>query len=295
MSSNHQIGILADVPTHSRYLFFSLGNAAEISTALKNIQSKIDGNDTVIGIGESTLRAIGKTIPGMKSFPAMTGPGIDIPSTPYALILWLRGDDRGELLHRTRRLTQSLEEAFTLDDVIEGFKYREGDDLTGYEDGTENPQGDDAMNTAITTELGKELNGSSFLAIQQWVHQLDQFQSHSTEEQDHIFGRRISDNEEIEDAPESAHVKRTAQEDFDPEAFIVRRSMPWSASDGEGLVFVAFGRSFDAFEALLNRMTGNEDGIVDALFSFTNPITGSYFWCPPVIKGQINFTALGIK
>ena len=41
-------------------------------------------------------------------------------------------------------------------------------------------------------------------------------------QQDNTFGRRINDNTEINDAPESAHVKRTAQEDFSPEAFVLQ-------------------------------------------------------------------------
>jgi putative iron-dependent peroxidase len=292
--SNYQTGILDDVPTQSRYLFYSLLDIAALPAALMQLQALADGDSTVVGIGGSTLNALGIEIPGMRSFPAITGPGIDIPSTPYALMLWLRGTDRGELLNRTRAISQNIEEAFQLDDIIEGFRYGKGNDLSGYEDGTENPEGEEAINAAIASGFGEGLDGSSFVAIQQWVHELDQLQSFTTEEQDHIIGRRISDNKEINDAPESAHVKRTAQEDFKPEAFVVRRSMPWSAPDGEGLVFVAFGKSFDAFEALLNRMTGNEDGIVDALFSFTNPITGSYFWCPPVTDKRINFTALDI-
>ncbi len=287
--SNYQSGILADVPLHARYLFYSLASDADIQTALDTAKPLIDGNQTVIGLGSSTLHTLGKAVPGMKTFPAMSHTGIDIPSTPYALMLWLRGDERGELTHRTRQLTEALAPAFELDDVIESFKYRDGDDLTGYEDGTENPEGSDAINAAFVQNANDELNGSSFIAIQQWVHDFNTFQSHSTEEQDNIFGRRISDNEEIEDAPKSAHVKRTAQEDFDPEAFVVRRSMPWSASDGEGLVFVAFGNSFDAFEALLNRMIGEDDGVVDALFSFTRPITGGYYLCPPVRDGVITF------
>lgn len=291
---NYQTGILADVPTHARYLFFSLQDDEAMQTTLKQLLAIVDGHNTVIGIGESTLRIIGKDIPGLKPFPAMTGPGIDIPSTPYALMLWLRGDDRGELLHRSRSLRQAIEDAFQLDDVIEGFRYRHGDDLTGYEDGTENPEGKDAINAAIVSESGEGLDGSSFVAVQQWVHNLDKFQSRSTQQQDYTIGRRIRNNEEIEDAPQSAHVKRTAQENFDPEAFVVRRSMPWSAAEGEGLVFVAFGKSFVAFEALLNRMTGNEDGIVDALFSFTSPITGSYFWCPPMKNKRIDLSYLDI-
>ena len=31
-----------------------------------------------------------------------------------------------------------------------------------------------------------------------------------------------------------------------------------------------------------------EDGLTDALFSFTEPETGAYFWCPPVHQGRID-------
>jgi len=126
------------------------------------------------------------------------------------------------------------------------------------------------------------------------VHDLDHFESLSGEDRDNIFGRHMSDNEEFDEAPESAHVKRTAQESFDPEAFVVRRSMPWSDETGEGLVFVSFGKSFDAFEAQLRRMTGQEDGITDGLFRFTRPVSGSFFWCPPVKNGALDLSALGL-
>jgi len=35
-------------------------------------------------------------------------------------------------------------------------------------------------------------------------------------------------------------------------------------------------------------MLGAEDGIADALFRFTRPISGSYFWCPPMRGGRID-------
>jgi putative iron-dependent peroxidase len=113
-------------------------------------------------------------------------------------------------------------------------------------------------------------------------------------EQDHTIGRRKRDNKELRNAPASAHVKRTAQESFDPAAFIVRRSMPWADERQAGLVFAAFGNSFDAFEALLRRMVGAEDGIVDALFTFTRPVSGSYFWCPPMKHGRLDLRTIGL-
>jgi porphyrinogen peroxidase len=113
-------------------------------------------------------------------------------------------------------------------------------------------------------------------------------------QQDHTFGRERSSNEELAHAPESAHVKRTAQESFTPQAFILRRSMPWAEGNQGGLVFTAYGHSLDAFEALLRRMSGAEDGITDALFTFTEPRTGAYFWCPPVRDGCLDLRAIGL-
>jgi putative iron-dependent peroxidase len=277
----------------ARYLFFSLKPAVHPLASLQSLAESFDSEQVVVGIGHSLLKALQTQIAGMKTAPAYSGQGFDIPSTPTSLWIWLRGNDRGDLVHLTHQTEQLLAESFVLDKVIDAFQYRDSRDLTGYEDGTENPQGEEAVEVAIVSGMNEGLDGSSFVAVQQWVHDMKQFKTMPQSEQDNCIGRRLSDNEEIEDAPESAHVKRTAQEDFEPEAFIVRRSMPWADESEAGLVFVAFGRSFDAFEALLNRMTGQEDGIVDALFRFTHPVSGSYFWCPPIKQGRLDLSLLG--
>jgi putative iron-dependent peroxidase len=41
-------------------------------------------------------------------------------------------------------------------------------------------------------------------------------------------------------------------------------------------------------------MVGKEDGVTDALFRFTRPITGGYFWCPPVKDERLDLSALGL-
>jgi len=86
-------------------------------------------------------------------------------------------------------------------------------------------------------------------------------------------------------------VKRTA---FEPTAFMVRRSMPWSTTDRQGLEFIAYGRSLDAFERALRHMVGLDDGIADALFTFSRPVTGGYYWCPPLRSDRLDLSALGL-
>jgi putative iron-dependent peroxidase len=291
---NTQPGILTSVPRLARYLIFSLKLDSDPKKALTELRQVTDGDKVVVGLGKSLTLAVGVDIAGLRSFPNYAGAGVEIPSTPFSLWCWLRGEDRGELVNQTRLIRSTLARAFHLKNVIDAFQYGPSLDLTGYEDGTENPKGDDAVAAAIVKGTGAGMDGSSFVAVQQWVHDLDYFESMSQQKQDNTIGRRKSDNQELDDAPASAHVKRTAQESFQPAAFVLRRSMPWADATNEGLVFVAFGKSFDAFDALLRRMVGSEDGVTDALFRFTRPISGSYFWCPPVANGRLDLTALGL-
>ncbi|MEE9549808.1 MAG: Dyp-type peroxidase [Candidatus Binatia bacterium] len=292
--SSVQPGILASVPRLASYLIFSLKSGLKPSQVFHSLCDVADGARTVVGFGQSSVLALGGNIEGLRTFPNYVGAGFEVPSTPAALWCWLRGDDRGELVHRARVIQRTVTPAFRLERMVDAFQYGPSLDLTGYEDGTENPKGEKAAEVAVVHGHGEGFDGSSFVAIQQWIHDLDRFESMTVEEQDNTIGRRKSDNEEIEDAPLSAHVKRTAQESFQPEAFVLRRSMPWADKTRAGLVFVAFGKSFDAFEALLRRMVGVEDGISDALFRFTRPISGNYFWCPPVVNGKLDLRALGL-
>ncbi|WP_442114071.1 Dyp-type peroxidase [Pseudomonas sp. NUPR-001] len=287
-----QPGILAaPVPAQARHLFFSLHTPSELPAVLDVVQQQVDGSRVVAGFGAPLVQALGRSIEGLRAFPQLTA-AVDNPCTQHDLWLWLRGDDRGDLWLLSQRLEKLLAPAFSLVEATDAFRHKSGFDLTGYEDGTENPVEDAAVEAAVLKSEVPGLNGSSFAAFQLWRHDLDSFKALPQAEQDDIIGRRHADNEELDDAPASAHVKRTAQESFDPEAFIVRRSMPWADQRGAGLAFLAFGYSFDAFEVQLRRMSGLEDGVVDALYRFSRPLTGGYYWCPPLGAQGLDLSAL---
>ncbi|MEZ5665510.1 MAG: Dyp-type peroxidase [Burkholderiaceae bacterium] len=295
LASLAQAGILEPIPAHGRYLSCQMRVGALPQTVLKRLASQADGRSTVVGLGASLVRELDSQIPGLKSFTGIEGARIKLPATPTDLLVWLRGTDRGDLLIRSRHIETLLAPAFDVVDITDAFNHNSGRDLTGYEDGTENPQGDEAAAVALSPQTaGLGLAGGSFVAVQRWRHHMSRFEAMSRLQQDHTIGRERDSNEELDDAPESAHVKRTAQESFDPEAFVLRRSMPWAEGNEGGLVFTAFGHSFDAFEAQLRRMSGAEDGITDALFTFSEPETGAYFWCPPVDDDLIDLRAVGL-
>ncbi|MDE2604986.1 MAG: Dyp-type peroxidase [Burkholderiales bacterium] len=297
-----QPGILEPIPAAGRYLPFHLAASAgtqAVRQALARLVPLADGRGVVVGIAPSVVQSLGAAIPGLHECPDFSRGALKIPVTPGGLWCWLRGDEPGDLLPATRAVQEALAPAFVPGHVVDGFCHHRsetghGRDLTGYEDGTENPEGEAAEEAALAHGLGEGLDGGSYVAVQQWVHDFAAFEAKDARGRDFAIGRRLSDNAELEEAPQTAHVKRTAQESFDPEAFVVRRSMPWALSLQAGLMFVCFGKSFQAFEQQMRRMTGHEDRLVDALFDFSRPVNGAYYWCPPLRAGRLDLRRLGV-
>jgi len=303
LAKPYQPGIFEPIPPVARYVNFVLRDAAvdpgAIKEALTRVTPLVNGSDVVVGIGPSLVKALGAEVPGLHEIPDFSRGDVHVPATPGTLWCWLRGSDLGDLLHVTRKVQKALAPAFAVRHVVDAFRHAwkeggHGSDLTGFEDGTENPEGEAAEEAAFAHGVGEGVDGSSYVAVQQWQHDLDAFEALEDQARDFHIGRRLSDNEELEDAPETAHVKRTAQESFDPEAFVLRRSMPWMVSMQAGLMFVAFGKSHQAFEQQMRRMAGHDDGIVDAMFKISKPVNGAYYWCPPMRDGRLDLRRLGL-
>jgi putative iron-dependent peroxidase len=293
MTPHCQPAVLALPPAFGRFLTFDLAPGADPRATLRGLATHASPS-SVLGFGLPLVLSLGANLPGLRAFPALAGPGVAMPSTQGAVWAFVGGDDASSVHDRACALVTGAAPAFALREEVATFKYREGRDLTGYEDGTENPAGERAVEAAVVSGAGAGLDGSTFAAGQKYVHDLERFAAQPAPARDLVVGRRIATNEEIADAPASAHVKRTAQESFDPPAFMVRRSMPWGGTRERGLYFVAYGRSLDAYERALRRMMGMEDGIVDRLLSFTRAVSGGYYWCPPTTGDALDLSALAV-
>lgn len=269
--------ILSPIPRQARYLhlqFQSELTRDELLTRLCAVQEFCQQGGHVLGLASSLTRRLALQVPGLREFQGIAGSQLALAGLSSELWLWLRGDDAGTLFHQQRQVLHLLGPAFQLQQLTAAFCHRNGRDLSGYVDGTENPQGEDALACALRED------GSSVVAVQRWRHRFDDLARYSEAEQDQLIGRRQRDDVELDEAPATAHVKRTAQEEFEPPAFVLRRSMPWVEQTEAGLYFSAFAREFSPFEAQLRRMTGAEDGLVDSLFKFSEPEFTAYYWCP---------------
>lgn len=288
-----QPAILLPAPAFGHFRAWGvLGNAHDVRVALTH--RKADAS-IVVGIGPSFASALRATVDGLEPLDPIENGSVVVPSTPHALWAYGRGHTPAEAQAHVDALELALAPYVLRTEDVPGFKFHGGRDLTGFVDGTENPAGDAAKQAAVVSE--GPLAGSAFVVAQRWVHDLPRFQAHSRPEQEAMIGRTMSDDVELTHSPASSHVHRTAQESYDPPAFMLRCSLPYRLKvDGhteEGLYFVAFVASLDAFQRQMRRMAGLEDGVVDALFTFSKPVTGAAYWCPPVRGGHLDLSAIG--
>ncbi len=117
-----QFGILAPVPNHSRYLEFRAIPGSDLISVFRDMASGITIQNVVIGLGPGLVKGLGYSIEELRPFPALSGPGCEVPSTQADLWCWVQGDDRGAIVHQARSVTHGLRQGFSPVRVVDGFK-----------------------------------------------------------------------------------------------------------------------------------------------------------------------------
>ena len=166
------------------------------------------------------------------------------------------------------------------------FRNFDGRDLTGFIDGTENPQfPDDRAETALLPEEAGIFADGSFIFAQRYAHDLEKWKRLKVDAQEHVIGRTKLESIELDDEvkPENAHVARTVvEDDAGEEMEILRHSLPYGDGRGDqGLFFIAYTKDLSIIDAMLFRMFGTSgDGIHDRLLHFVTPKDGAYYFAP---------------
>ncbi len=166
------------------------------------------------------------------------------------------------------------------------FRNFDGRDLTGFIDGTENPQfPDDRAETALLSADAGVFADGSFVFAQRFAHDLEKWKKLKVDAQEQVIGRTKLESIELDDAvkPPNAHVARAIVEDEDGEELaILRHSLPYGDGRGEqGLFFIAYTNNLSIIDNMLLQMFGNSgDGIHDRLLHFVSAKDGAYYFAP---------------
>ncbi|MCB1733898.1 MAG: Dyp-type peroxidase [Gammaproteobacteria bacterium] len=219
----------------------------------------------------------------LRGFPAMSGHGHDAPATAADALLYVRSARPDLNFMLTQAVLAELDGAVTVVEHIDGFRYLDSRDITGFVDGTENPEGDERAEVALVGDEDPDFAGGSYLHLMRFVHDMNKWNRQSVHHQEQVIGRTKTDDQELDDdiRPETAHISRVVIEEDGEELEVLRQSMPYGDTTRAGLMFAAFGRRPDNFERMLERMyRGELNGTYDHLLDFTRAETGNAFFVP---------------
>ncbi len=289
---DYQSGIFDEASNHHLFLEFEFHDEMTPLPSATPISEEIVAGHQVVALSATAMDHSGLSKPpSFEEFKPLRGiAGHETPATQGDLFVWLHGTQRDEIFLRSIEWVQTLQPVARLARETQGFKFRDSRDLTGFVDGSANPKDDARMEVALIPE--GSCQGGSFVFLQRWKHKLAQFHTLSVSEQERVIGRTKPDSIELtgDAMPDNSHVSRTDIKREDKAVKIYRRSVPAGNPSEAGLQFIAFSAEQQRFGELLRSMYGlSEERISDNLLQYTSPLTGAYYYAPPLshLRGLI--------
>ncbi|KAL6057624.1 MACPF domain-containing protein [Balamuthia mandrillaris] len=177
-----------------------------------------------------------------------------------------------------------------------------GRDLTGFVDGTRNPDHllrslvDEVVIFPDDYENDEAHTGGTYMFAGRFVHNLAKFFAMSSKDKNEVIGRdyeKVRPHHGYDDRPENPRlggddeyvtVENTPPRSHSARAFgsMLRQAYPYCNGEEEGLYFTAYSRFLSEIDTALKRMCGHfaEDGSVDNLFSITRAVGCNYYYVP---------------
>ena len=230
----------------------------------------------------------------LAAFPEQAAGARTAPNTPFDLFFQLRADRLDVAYIAGQKVMALLAGLVELKDERQGFRYLELRDMTGFVDGTENPQGEDRSAVALVS--AGQFAGGSYLHVQHYRHKLARWEKLAIKDQEQIYGRTKPDDIEFasEQKAPTAHTKRAnLKDDAGNSMEILRQSLPWGTAKAQGLVFISCCHTPVHFTRILESMyQADAQGHFDHLMLFTQAETGAAFFAPSEewlsSKGDLN-------
>jgi porphyrinogen peroxidase len=281
-----QSGIFALGTASHAYLEFDMrepGQVGELITAVASLReprTTMGGVNLVAGFRPELWRGLipDDAPPQVEGFnrDVVGLDGYVMPATQHDAVFWLSGSAYDVVFDMSREVIESLDAWAAVTEETSSWPYRHDRDLTGFIDGTENPNLIDAPEIALIPE-GSAGAGGTILLLQKWSHNATAWESLEAAGQERIIGRTKDESTELEDKAPESHVVRTDQDRFGK---IFRRNMPYGTATDHGTMFVGFSAEQRRLSVMLESMAGLTDGVRDGLTMYARPLTGAYYFVP---------------
>jgi putative iron-dependent peroxidase len=291
-----QPAILGNLEEHQWYVHLSRVKGADlgvIKTALQNLRKDCAAQKVNLGLffGPTLLKELTDDIPDdFQPYPGYkSADGKVAKATQEELLVWVHSAHKGLCWETQHTFRTAVKDHMTVARETIAWIYKNSLDLTGYIDGTGNPEPKDQADRAIVPD-GQKGAGGSFLIAQRWVHDLGYFKGLSPKDQDNTFGRTKADSKRLEVQVPTSHLShvelrdgKTADASKKKRGEMVRRSTPYALHDGTvGLYFLGFCKTQAPLRERMEAIYGMNGQERDALTNYSTPASGSFYFAPSV-------------
>jgi len=283
---------------HQWYVHLSRMDGADmgaIKAAISQLRADCAAKNInlVVGFGPSLLADLTDDVPSdfqpYETFQSIDGSGKEAKGTQEELLFWLNSEKKDEVWKAQWDAREVLKGHMRVARETMTFIYGDSLDLSGFIDGTGNPEPERDVEVAIVPD-GESGAGGSFIIAQRWVHDLEAFNLLPVEEQEKVFGRTKADSTRLKVQPPTSHLShvelregKTGDDGTPKRDEISRRSTPYAFHDGTvGLYFMAFCKSQAPLRERMRAMYGMDGQVRDRLTSYSNPASGSFYFAPSV-------------
>src|SRR5579862_7350640 len=200
---------------------------ADLSGLIRAVEFRdIEGGLTcVVGFGSDAWdKLFGSPRPAeLHPFQEIRSGNRHAVSTPGDILFHIRAKRMDLCFELATQIMDSIGDAVTVVDEVQGFRYFDDRDVIGFVDGTENPRGDAASEAAIVGDEDPPFAGGSYVIVQKYLHNMKAWNALPIEAQERIIGRRKLSDIELSDAekPASAHSALTVIEENGKEVKIL--------------------------------------------------------------------------
>lgn len=289
-----QPSILTALGEHQWYVHMSRVEGADlgvIKRELANLREDCaeQGVNLCVMFGPTLLADLTDDIPAdFQPYPGYkSADGKEAKATQEELLVWVHSDHKDRNWNTQYKFRTAVKGHLAVARETIAWIYGASLDLTGFIDGTGNPEPDHQHAAAIIPD-GQPGAGGSFSIAQRWVHDLDYFFGLSPTDQENLFGRTRINSERLDKQVPTSHLSHvelragdTADASKPKRNEIVRRSTPYALHDGTvGLYFLGFCKDQAPLRERMEAIYGINGQVRDALTDYSTPASGSYYFAP---------------
>jgi porphyrinogen peroxidase len=291
-----QGAILMALGEHQWYVHMSRTEGADlgvIKSALTDLRRDCEAQGVAccLMFGPTLLADLTKDIPDdFQPYPGYaSADGKEAKATQEELLVWVHSPHKDRNWNTQYKFRTAVAGHMAVARETIAWVWDGSLDLTGFIDGTGNPEPERQRECAIIPD-GKPGAGGAFSIAQRWVHDLKYFNGLSLADQENLFGRTKSDSTRLDKQVPTSHLSHvelrdgeTADASKSKRNEIVRRSTPYALHDGTvGLYFLGFCKDQAPLRERMEAIYGMNGQVRDALTDYSTPASGSFYFAPSV-------------